>query len=185
MKDLLIRIADITEAGVSVEGEASPGAFPILADLINTEAYEFTSPVKLSAKIRATGHMYRASGSFDTHVRLICSRCLSGFEKPLKDAFEMTFIHSVSETADINTAPERELTVEEMGIMVIDEEVINLKDAVQQQLIMSLSQRPLCSEACKGLCQNCGANLNEEDCRCRKAPINSKFEVLKDLKFDE
>ena len=129
--------------------------------------------------------MYRASGNFDTHVRLLCSRCLSGFEKPLKDAFEMTFVHSVSETADIKTVPEKELTVEEMGMTVIDGEVIDLKDAVQQQLIMSLSQRPLCSEACKGLCQNCGVNLNEEDCRCHKASINSQFEVLKDLKLDE
>jgi len=64
-------------------------------------------------------------------------------------------------------------------------EEIDLKDALQQQLTMSLSQRPLCKEACKGLCQKCGANLNEGDCRCATDQINDRFEILKGLKLEK
>ncbi len=185
MKHLLIRIVDIPETGISLNCDVPPDAFPILVEMKHTGECEFISSIKLSAITKAVGKTYCVSGTFDTDVRLICSRCLSEFEKPLKETFEMAFAPEEPGTVDNKDDQDKELTAEEIKMMYFDGEEIDLKDALQQQLIMNLSQKPLCKETCKGLCQKCGANLNEENCRCSKDQINSKFEMLKNLKLDK
>jgi len=185
MKNLLIRIVDIPEIGISIEREESPEVFPILKDLEKTGECKFISPIKLSVEVKAIGQIYRMSGSFNTDVQLYCSRCLSEFEQPLYEVFDMAFAHSISDTTDEGDFQDKELTAEEIGMTYFDGEEIDLKDALQQQLIMSLSQRPLCKEACKGLCQQCGADLNDGDCRCSDDQTNSRFEILKGLKLDK
>ncbi|MGO0916599.1 DUF177 domain-containing protein, partial [Clostridioides difficile] len=41
-------------------------------------------------------------------------------------------------------------------------EEIDLIDIIEQTLDFNVPHKVLCSENCKGLCQVCGANLNEE-----------------------
>ena len=185
MKNLPVRITDIPESGILIEREESPEVFPILKDLEKTGECKFISPIKLSVEVKAIGQMYRMSGSFNTDVQLNCSRCLSEFKKPLSEVFDMAFAHSGSDTTDEGDYQDKELTAEEIGVTYFHGEEIDLKDALQQQLIMSLSQRPLCKEACRGLCQKCGANLNDGDCRCTKDQINDRFEILKGLKLEK
>ncbi len=185
MKNLLICIVDIPETGVSIEREDSPEVFPVLKDLERTGECKFISPIKLSVELKAIGKMYRMSGSFNTDVLLNCSLCLSEFRKTLNEVFDMAFAHSGSDTTDEDDYKDKELTAEEIGITYFDGEEIDFKDPLQQQLIMSLSQRPLCKKTCKGLCQKCGANLNDGDCRCTKDQINAGFEILKGLKLEK
>ena len=125
--------------------------------------------------------MYRLNGSFSTGLQMNCSRCLAIFQKPLNEDFDITFARSDSEAIDQGDDQDRELTAEEIETVYFDGEVIDIKDALQQQIVMSLPQRPLCMETCKGLCQQCGANLNEEDCRCTKRELDERFEILKSL----
>ncbi|HIJ56018.1 MAG TPA: DUF177 domain-containing protein [Deltaproteobacteria bacterium] len=185
MKNLPVRITDIPESGILIEREESPEVFPILKDLEKTGECKFISPIKLSVEVKAIGQIYRMSGSYKTDVQLYCSRCLSEFNRPLSEAFDMTFARSIPDTTDEGDFQGKELTADEIEMTHFDGEEIDLKDALQQQFIMSLSQRPLCEEACKGLCQKCGANLNDGDCRCEKDQINGRFEILKGLKLDK
>ena len=43
--------------------------------------------------------------------------------------------------------------------------------------------KPLCDETCKGLCPQCGANLNHETCTCAAEAVNSPFALLAKLKI--
>ena len=97
----------------------------------------------------------------------------------------MAFARSISDTTDEEDFQDKELTTEEMEMTYFEGEEIDLKDVLQQQLIMSLSQRPLCKEACKGLCQKCGADLNDGKCRCPDDQTNSRFAILKGLKLEK
>jgi uncharacterized protein len=40
----------------------------------------------------------------------------------------------------------------------------------------------LCGEGCRGLCPECGANLNEGDCHCSDEQVDSHWSALKELK---
>jgi uncharacterized protein len=80
---------------------------------------------------------------------------------------------------------EVELSAEDMGIVYFQGEKINLKDTIQEQVVMEFPLRALCKQDCKGLCPKCGADLNEDFCDCDRRPSPGKFDVLKNLKLDK
>jgi len=41
--------------------------------------------------------------------------------------------------------------------------------------------KPLCHADCKGLCPQCGANLNLESCTCENVQVDPRLAVLKNL----
>ncbi len=51
------------------------------------------------------------------------------------------------------------------------------------ELLIEFPQKVLCSDECKGLCEQCGANLNEQECSCEKGHVDIRMAHLKDL-FD-
>ena len=67
---------------------------------------------------------------------------------------------------------------------VFEGDVIDFRDAVQEQVIMAIPMQPLCREDCRGLCPGCGANLNLEKCRCRPDDVDPRLAILKKLKLD-
>jgi uncharacterized protein len=85
-----------------------------------------------------------------------------------------------------DTEPQEvELSAEDMGIVYFQGEKINLKDAIQEQVVMEFPLRPLCKPDCKGLCPRCGADMNEDPCDCDQRPPPGKFAALKNLKLEK
>jgi uncharacterized protein len=73
-------------------------------------------------------------------------------------------------------APEPTLyVIEETGVM-------DLVEPVREEFILSLPLRALCKEDCKGLCDQCGENLNQAKCTCEEAEIDPRFASLLQLK---
>lgn len=55
-----------------------------------------------------------------------------------------------------------------------------LRDLLVEEITPELPIRHLCSEMCKGLCR-CGADLNNEPCRCEDDRVDPRLESLKSL----
>ncbi len=60
----------------------------------------------------------------------------------------------------------------------------DLTKMVEDNLFTSLPNQFLCKDDCKGLCPQCFANLNMQNCNC-KPIINNAFAKLIDLNFEE
>lgn len=45
-------------------------------------------------------------------------------------------------------------------------EFIDLGEEIRQEMILANPAKVLCSKDCKGICPQCGANLNKEKCKC-------------------
>ncbi|MEA1909631.1 MAG: DUF177 domain-containing protein [Patescibacteria group bacterium] len=56
---------------------------------------------------------------------------------------------------------------------------IDLTEPIRQEAVASLPSPLLCSEACKGLCQSCGKNLNDNTCECGKVDyeVSNKIDL--------
>ena len=80
-----------------------------------------------------------------------------------------------------------ELLSERLGVsddeLLAKVQEIDLRDGIQEQVVMALPSKPLCDEKCKGLCPMCGADRNQRDCGCKRESITSQFAVLKTLKL--
>ena len=91
-------------------------------------------------------------GKVEGEREIACARCLTKTKQPFGEEFTETYS--------------------------IKDEIIDIMLVVKQSLALTEDIRYLCAPDCKGLCPQCGKNLNEGACGC-KAENLSPFAVLK------
>ena len=180
-----LRIEQIKEDGLDLEFEEQPEVFPVLSEMINQGECNFIAPLKTVLRAIRIDDMIDVKGNINTVVRLPCGRCLKEYVTPLKSRFDLTYVHRLPDFQEDEQPDEIEVSAAEMGLIYFEGEDINLQDGIQEQVIMALPVRALCSENCKGLCAECGKDLNAGDCGCNRQPPDNRFAALKKLKLDK
>jgi uncharacterized protein len=120
-------------------------------------------------------------GTLQTAARLACVRCLEPVDAPVLFELAEEFVPSVYIPGgpDIAAQEDREADLE------IDEHhVLDLSEVVRQAIEVALPIHVLCRGTCKGLCPQCGANLNDGACDCRPA-ADPRWAPLQELISDE
>lgn len=117
-------------------------------------------------------------GAFTTECHLVCSRCLMPFSQAVAFRAEEEFSPSVEmASGDILPLPE------DATAFTIDEHhVLDLTELIRQYSLLAAPMKPLCKPDCAGLCPRCGANLNQDACRCpvnAATPFSAAFDKLK------
>lgn len=113
--------------------------------------------VKLSISFHASllGDEVLVTGSAKGEAAMECYSCNEKFVLPVEFGITQSFPSNVEE--------------------------IDLEEEIRQLFILSLPDRPLCKADCKGLCPQCGKNLNTGKCNCPKEPTFNKWGKLEDL----
>ncbi len=84
------------------------------------------------------------------------------------------------------TEPERELQDEDVETSYYENDTIDLNELLREQFYLALPMKPLCADGCRGLCPQCGTNLNTGRCDCAPAWEDPRLAPLKALvKRDE
>lgn len=183
MRNLVLHIEQIKDKGLYLEFEEKPVTFPVLEEIIRNREFEFLGPLNVNIRAFRIRELFEIEGRFQTRVRLMCSRCLKNFEHELTSRFTLTYTRALPGLPEETTEKEVELRAEEIGLMYFKGEEIDLREGVQEQIVMTLPLKPLCDPKCRGLCPKCGADLNQADCGCRQEPVASEFSILKNLKL--
>ncbi len=137
-------------------------------------------PVNVVLELNRHPDHIRVTGKIEGSLEVSCHRCLTPFNFPLNEPVDIYLF----EKDRLPEAEETEVEPEELIYEFFDGEVIEIDQLVAEQIFLTLPVKLLCSEECKGLCPRCGANLNEETCRCKDDSGPSVFEKLKSLKPD-
>ena len=106
-----------------------------------------------------------AEGSFSVP----CARCMK--------MTEQRFSVSVFETL----ADDKAEITDRDAIIPLTDTAVDLDAVIWPEVLLSLQTRYLCKTDCKGLCSDCGADLNEGACSCREDDIDPRWAGLKDL----
>ena len=115
-------------------------------------------------------------GEINTTITFDCDRCLENYTMQLDDSFKL----DVEYAASSNLEPaEHEISPTEMDMIYLQEPVIDIFEILSQQVFLMIPEKHLCRELCKGLCSQCGANLNTETCDCKQELKSSPFAVLR------
>lgn len=178
-----ISIEDIDEKGIDLAFRENAASFPSLAELCRSAEYGFPMPLTIDLHVRRIGDLFAANGRFATRLRLSCSRCLADFEAPLAADFSLSFSRRPAESPDVSRRTEIALSAEEIGQIFFQGDEIDLRAAVQEEVLMALPMTARCRPGCKGLCPGCGADLNRTECGCGKPVVNPKFAALEGLKI--
>ncbi|MGC8492402.1 MAG: YceD family protein [Syntrophobacteraceae bacterium] len=133
---------------------------------------------------KRTDHL-TVTGTIQGALEVGCHRCLRPFLLPVDEKVD---IYLVTEGRG-EREDEKELEADELLYEFFDGEVIEVDELVAEQIFLGLPVKVLCSEDCRGICPGCGANLNEEACRCKadhtsRSPF-AKLEVLKKKQPEE
>ena len=107
-------------------------------------------------------------GEFSSSTNLECVRCLREFTYPLN--WEITELYAFSKKS-----------VSESGLLLPDDAHIDLAPLLREYALLEIPISPLHSPDCKGLCPECGQDLNLRDCGHRPQEDASPFAKLKDL----
>lgn len=124
-----------------------------------------------------SGEGVTVKGNLTGSVRSQCGRCLGNFKMPVDAGMDIMFLPR-SERADDET----ELVDVDESFSYYDGDSIDLLKEIKDLIIVSLPIKPICREDCKGLCPQCGADLNEGPCRCGGKSGPSPFDELKELR---
>jgi len=141
---------------------------------------------KADLDLYADGTHAFASGTFKGHLVVACSRCVGPVRLDLDEKLMVTFMPpGEMATEDESGAPSEEgpeVTEGDLDVFPFDGEKIDLEPLFREQFVLAIPYAPLCSETCKGLCPQCGIDLNTGTCSCEK-PIDPRLAALKGLKL--
>jgi uncharacterized protein len=120
------------------------------------EEIELESDLQLSnligkVRINRTPQGLLFDANFEAFVVGQCVRCLEDFQQPLTTEFQELFAYRSRHTKD------SEFFVPEDGY-------IDLAPLVYENVLISFPIKMICKPDCKGLCKECGVNLNKVTC---------------------
>jgi uncharacterized protein len=138
--------------------------------------YTFTVPAAVRVEYYRAGQELFFHGHITGSVVGQCARCLEEYDFVLEKDFSIVLAPKRELTAEV------ELADEDLDLSFYEGEEIDLSPLVQEQIILALPTRPLCRDSCRGLCSQCGANLNVQTCACIPATGDPRFAVLRNLK---
>jgi uncharacterized protein len=132
----------------------------------------------LEARVSREGERVELRGRIEAKVEFECDRCLAPVSFPVRQAFELNYV------PPLGTAEEMALAEKDLSIGFYRDGEIDVDDVVREQVELAVPMARVCREDCKGLCPECGANLNEAPCGCAGEHSDPRWGALKDLKFD-
>jgi len=179
-----IHLEELTEKIQLFTFLEEPEKFSSLVEINASGDCEFLHPLDIRLGVRRIGRMVAVEGRFSTQVRMSCNRCLKTFVSALKSHFHLTYTPDMPPQTASAGDDGVELRAEEMGLILFKGEEIDMRDAVQSEIVMAIPIKPLCANDCKGLCPQCGSDLNEVDCGCQSNSVDPRLAVLKRLKID-
>ena len=140
--------------------------------------YRVAAPVEFVLDVtRLGGTAFTLSGRASTRLQMDCSRCLEPFEVPVDAHFDLRYVPH-SENAGQG---EIEVGDDDLATAFYREGMVDLIDLLREQFMLALPMKPLCQEACKGFCPECGTNLNKTQCDCAPKWEDPRLAPLKSL----
>lgn len=135
-----------------------------------------TAPVQAELVLNRKGEdRVEVQGVLHTGTRLVCDRCLVDYDFAVDVDFHLLLEIQPDENWNLK---ELECSEADLDTVLLTEPVVDLGDILRQQLYLSLPDKFICSPKCRGLCPQCGLDLNTGDCSCVAETKESPFAVL-------
>ena len=143
--------------------------------LVDRERHHVTGHVRLDRT--NIGILVRASlaGTLASD----CSRCLRPVSSDVAIAFEEEYLPTVDPHTGLPVTPPEGM---EDAYRIDRRHMLDLALAAQQYWSLSAPMAPVCSDGCRGLCPDCGADLNAGEHACGTTPVDARWEKLARLR---
>lgn len=154
-------------SGVFAGSESLPFEYEMdLSDLEFSGCSSLKKPVKIKGAAKNRAGVVFIELTAEYTISAPCDRCAADIER--KESLPLTYV-VVQETEGEDTE----------DFVVAEDQKVDLDPLVRDDIVIRYPSKLLCSPDCKGLCPNCGKNLNEGDCDCAKEQTDPRLDALK------
>jgi uncharacterized protein len=122
--------------------------------------------VELNLRLESVHDGILATGEVDSTALADCSRCLEPLKLAVEVDFQELFAYSLEQEDDF----------------LVQDEKIDLEQAITDAVVLSLPFKPVCSEDCLGLCSECGVKLAEDPEHVHQAQNDSRWSELESFR---
>ncbi len=130
--------------------------------------YPFKKPITVKGEVRHTAGVVTLKAEVSYRYEGQCDRCACDISKDERLLMEHILVVSLNHE-------------DNDSFVLIDNYQLPLDELVEEDLILDQPSKRLCSDACLGLCQTCGKNLNEGPCGCEHKTVDPRLAALQQL----
>lgn len=144
-------------------------------EILSGRLAEYASPCEVEGTYVVEGDYVHVDAFVSLTIKFSCDRCLDDVVRDFKFHYQASFYLEGTEALE--------------GYYPYFNDMVDLSSSVEEDVLLKLPTRVLCSENCKGICPVCGINLNEGSCNCSRddatqtSTKSNPFDVLKDYKI--
>lgn len=136
-----------------IVGEKQIVDYAVTAEkLSEVKGYSFARPVTVKGTIVNRAGIVILNYTAEFTLNAVCDRCLAEFERDYKYDFEHILVRS------LNTDNEE--------YIVTESDSLDLDELAIMDILLQIPSKMLCKDDCKGLCPQCGTDLNYNECNC-------------------
>lgn len=135
------------------------------------EGIRLVGPLAFSGQVENMGDRLYVMGKVHATVELSCSRCAETITLEVNAPFSEMFSNH-KEVVEMGSEEE---------ISFFEGDLIDIASHIARAILLELPMKALCREECKGLCPECGVNLNLGECQCGEQDMDPRFLALKKL----
>ena len=124
-------------------------------------------------------------GNLKGEVVVPCNRCAEEARLNIDSSFDSFEPFPEDDESETPNSKEKDFDSEadDLIVRLVDgAPEINLAGLLWEEFVLALPVRPLCKPDCKGLCPDCGKNLNEGPCSCVRDEGDPRLAALRGLK---
>lgn len=133
--------------------------------------FHLAQPVEIHGSVTNTGEGLLVQMKLSYTYQAVCARCLGDF--------------TASQHVEVSEQFIAGEPLEDDSLFVFKGDSIDLDDCITQNVWLAFPIKLLCSEECRGLCPDCGQNLNLQKCQCVHESQNPQFEKLRTLLLEK
>lgn len=178
---MFIKIKDLELRKIEFDQDFEPGVIDLGPDAQQKTPFHTQGRAELIRENRGARQVVediRLVGSFCTQVEVRCARCLDPVTRDVGESFDLIYRPQGVDAR----GEERSISRAETEIGYYQGEGLLLEDVLKEQALLALPVKQICSSECKGLCPQCGRNLNVEDCDCVTTMSDPRWAALEDIR---
>ena len=183
---MLLNVLEISEGSHSYEFQGDKASW--VMDCVK-EAFSKTSHDEEASKVVFKFDLVKScdnisiGGEIRIFLHLECVRCLETFETTVTLPIKIHLVPAPEATVE-DPSEEVELEAKDLEFSYYRGDEIDLKEILREEVLLNAPERFVCRSECRGLCSQCGTNLNHETCHCQKGQSDPRWAPLKRLKID-
>ena len=178
---MFIKIKDLELRRIILDETIAPGVIELGEDIEQTSPLRVTGRAELLEEHRGGRNVVediRLVGRFTIELQRRCARCLDPVKHSVAEAFDLVYRpQGVDAHGD-----EVSISLAETEIGYYQGEGLELEDVLKEQILLALPIKEVCKDDCRGLCPQCGRNLNLESCDCVNVKVDPRWADLEDIR---